>query len=69
MGKALKLEVYQFINERDDVDPVVIIESVINYFSITKVQAINVYKEWKKEYMKPTFLIPRKKDRWRHIKC
>ena len=48
LGKALKLEVYQFINERDDVDPVVIIESVINYFSITKVQAINVYKEWKK---------------------
>lgn len=60
MGKALKLEVYQFIYERDNIDPTVIIESIINYFSITRVQAINVYREWKEQYMKPKVKLDKK---------
>lgn len=69
MGKSLKLEIYQFIDGRDNIDPIVIIESVINYFSLTKVQAINVYREWKEDYMKPKLAISRKKGRWGYIKC
>lgn len=45
-------EIYQYLNENDQVEPKVVLMKLRNYFGLNEVQAIHIYKIWRKQYLK-----------------
>jgi hypothetical protein len=46
-------EIFKYLDEFDCCEPCVLLERIKNTFQLSYIQAQDIYKKWKSDYMKP----------------